>query len=155
MKDIRAEESRVYGMLGVAGLVLVAAIWAVGHTIGDLKLSDLFPLSIGVYFSAATAWRGLRAAHLCTDGKDLLVMRRKGKLMRLPVSGVMSVTCGASVHNLRVLTVEHDTGETITTLVKEDEITPFMALMPDRAITIYWREMITEVGAGRRGKTSF
>jgi hypothetical protein len=145
MKDIRAEESRVYGMLGVAGLVLVVVMW----TVAELEWVHLFILSYAVYVSAMTAWRGLRAPHLCTDGKDLLVMHRRGKLMRLPVSGVMSVTCGASVYNLRVLTVEHDTGETISTLVKEDEITRFMALMPDHALTIYWREMIAE------GRTHF
>lgn len=143
MKDYRAEESRVYGMLGVAGIIVLALVVWLAR---PMDIPQFFIMAFALYQLVMMARRGLGAAHLSTDGENLLVMRRREKLVRLPVNGVMSVTCGASVYDLRVLKVEHDTGETIRTLVREKDITSFMSQMPERALSIYWRELI---GSGR------
>jgi hypothetical protein len=146
MRDLRANESRTLGVLGIAGVALLLVVAAV---VPSHFVTKLVFISFGIYSMGTMAWWGLRAARIYIDGDDLLVARGKADPLRLPIRGVTSARCGASVMKLRVLTLKHESGETFSTLVREHDITWIMAQMPDRAITIYWREMVTE------GRTHF
>lgn len=109
----------------------------------DKDLWSLAPaLGLAAVSSGIMAWWGTRAEEIYLDGDDLLVMRGKDEPLRLPISGVTSVRCGYAVMRMRVMTFQHESGAKHHTLVREQDITWIMSRMPDRALTIYWRELI-------------
>lgn len=148
MKALRANESRTLGVLGCAGVVVALAVVAILVFRGNPPFALVLVVG-GIVSAALMAWWGLRAQEIYLDGDELLVMRGKHGPLRLPISGVTSVRCGYALMNLRVMTFQHDSRETCRTLVREHDITWIMSRMPDRALTIYWREMISS------GRTHF
>lgn len=141
-KDYRAEESRVFGMLGVVGVIAVGFLLWMTFPVKPAEVLLPVFLSYMTYLLGTNAWYGLRAVHLCFEGDDLLVMRRKGSLMRIPVSGLESVRVGTTVYGLRVVTLRHATAGTFSTLLKWSDVTDFMVRIPGQALPPRWQKLL-------------
>jgi hypothetical protein len=137
MRDLRANESIVIGVLGAFGVLLILAAFF----ILPARTSTTVIFSVSVCQFALMAWFGLRANRVFVDGDDLLV-ETKGDLSRFPTGDVMSIRTWPALYYFSVLSVRLKSGVTFGALVREQDLTWIMSQMPVESITLYWRRRI-------------
>lgn len=137
MRDLRANESRVIGVLGAFGVLLfLAAFFAL-----PVRITTTVIFSVCICQFTLMAWFGLRANRVFVDGDDLLV-ENKGDLSRFSTGDIMSVRTWPALYYLGVLSIRLKSGVTFGTLVREQDLAWIMSQMPVESITPYWRRRI-------------
>ncbi len=140
MRNLRANESKLVGILGLIGIVLTGI--AIIATASDLSLPTGILLLIAMFFSGFTAWFGFRAASIFVDEDDLLYQPANSDYIRVSISSVISAKTFPLPFKLGMLVLQFDTGFSIMTVVQQHDLSWIMSRMPEYAITPYWKNRI-------------
>ena len=141
MPDLRANESKIIGVVGLIGLtILITTILIVPAL--DLGTFTMFVYSILVL--SPMAWFGFRSPRIFLDGDDLIVQKRNRGVSRFLISGVTSVRVSPALFHFNMLSVRHSSGVVLSTYVRESDLGWIIAQMPVESITPYWRRRILE-----------
>jgi hypothetical protein len=136
MRNLRANESRVIGILCLIGVIVLSIVISMFSTLPwpmqVLVCGLLFPLSV-------IAWFGLRSKPIYIDGDDLLTRVRADDYSRIPISEVISVRTFPLPYRLGIVIFKDSRGNSIMTITREQNLFWIMSKMPESSITPYWK----------------
>lgn len=137
MRAIRAKESRVLGCLCVFGFLLMSVV-AVLELQNGVSFSSVTYLAL-VMLAGWLAAIGLRAQAIYLDGKDLLVEGKPRRFRRVVIAEVVTVRTIPLVYSLDILWIKSSSRRKSMTVVRRHDLRWLMSMMPEAAITAYWR----------------
>lgn len=140
MRDLRANEAKVFGILGVIGIALVSVATFVllrhqSFLAKSALLGALVPLG-------ALSWIGFQARSIFVDGDDLVISGNSKGFLRLPISSIVSVRTLPMPYRFGILTFRFSGETSVSTLVREQDLLWLMSRMPRTSITPYWRNRL-------------
>jgi hypothetical protein len=137
MRNLRANESTVIGILCLIGVIVVTSAMILMFSTQPwpmqiLVCGSLVPLSV-------IAWFGLRSKPIYIDGDDLLTRVGADDYSRIPISAVISVRTFPLPNRLGIVIFKDNSGNSIMTITREQNLSWIMSKMPDSSITPYWK----------------
>jgi hypothetical protein len=139
MRDLRAPESKIIGVVGLIGLaILITTILIVPAQ--DPTTWILFATSISVL--SPMAWIGFLSPRVFLDDDYLIVQKWNHDVDRFSISGVTSVRFSPALFNFKTLSVWHSSGVVFSTYVRESDVGWIITQMPVESISPYLRRKI-------------